>query len=81
MAIYLKDPVLDRAARDLARIEGTSITEAVSRAVEERRRRILRDREKRGRRIEAILAEIDKLPVLDPRPMDEMLYDEDGLPK
>ena len=31
--------------------------------------------------VEKILEEVRKLPILDPRPMDEMLYDEDGLPK
>jgi antitoxin VapB len=81
MALYLKDPEVDKAARELARIEGTSITEAVGNAIRERRERLRHELAERERRVREILAEIDKLPVLDPRSPDEMLYDEDGLPK
>jgi antitoxin VapB len=81
MALYLKDPEVDKAARELARLEGTSITDAVGKAIEERKQRILEDRARRAREVEQILAEVRKLPILDPRPADEILYDEDGLPK
>jgi antitoxin VapB len=81
MALYLKDPEVDKAARELARLEGTSITDAVGKAIDERKKRILEDRARRAREVEQILAEVRKLPILDPRPADEILYDEDGLPK
>jgi antitoxin VapB len=81
MALYLKDPGVDKAARELARLEGTSITDAVGKAINERKQRILEDRARRAREVERILEEVRKLPILDPRSPDEMLYDEDGLPK
>ena len=81
MALYLKDPDVDKAARELARLEGTSITDAVGKAINERKQRILEDRARRAREVELILEEVRKLPILDPRSPDEMLYDEDGLPK
>jgi antitoxin VapB len=81
MALYLKDPEVDRAVRELAALEHCSITEAVGRAVEARRRQIVDEREEKRRKVEAILEEIWRLPILDDRDHGEMLYDEDGLPK
>lgn len=81
MPLYLKDPEIDRVARELAKLEGTTLTEAVSRALADRRERLLADREARKKRIGKLLEEIWALPVLDRRQPDEMLYDEDGLPK
>ncbi len=81
MALYLKDPEVDRAVRELAALERCSITEAVGRAVETRRKQIVDEREEKRRKVEAILAEVRTLPILDPRDHAEMLYDEDGLPK
>jgi hypothetical protein len=46
-------------------------------ALDETRRRSAQ----KERRTREILEKVDKLPVLDPRPADEMLYDKDGLPK
>ncbi len=81
MALYLKDPEVDRSVRELAALERCSITEAVGRAVEARRKQILDEREEKRRRVEARLARIRELPILDPRDHAEMLYDEDGLPR
>ncbi|WP_164467379.1 type II toxin-antitoxin system VapB family antitoxin [Caulobacter flavus] len=39
------------------------------------------EREAIAARIAAIQARVEALPVLDPRHPDDMLYDEDGLPK
>ncbi|HYD65673.1 type II toxin-antitoxin system VapB family antitoxin [Azospirillum sp.] len=78
MAIYLKDPAVDQLAREVARLEGTSITEAIGAALAERHAKLLAAREERLRRIDECLARIRALPVLDPRHPDEMLYDEDG---
>lgn len=81
MAIYLKDREVDTLAREVARLEGTSITEAIERALADRRAKLLAAREEKRKRVEATLARIRKLPVLDPRSPDEILYDKDGIPK
>jgi hypothetical protein len=81
MALYLKDPGVDRAVRELAALEHCSITEAVGRAVETRRKQIVDEREEKRRKVKAIQAEVRALPILDPRDHAEMLYDENGLPK
>lgn len=84
MAINIKDPETDRAARALARTTGETLTEAVRLAVQERLRR-----ETGRRRAAALHDEIARiqervalLPVLDDRPDDEILgYDDAGLPR
>lgn len=78
MAIYLKDPNVDRLAREVARLEGTSITEAIGNALSERHAQLVAAREERERRVDERLARLRALPVLDPRGPDEMLYDENG---
>lgn len=82
MALSIKSDRADRLARELAATTGESITEATTRALEERlaRQRRLRARTK-GRRVSAILQEFRALPVLDGRSVDALLgYDRDGLP-
>jgi antitoxin VapB len=81
MAIYLKDPEVDRLARELAQRERVSITEAVERALKERIGRLAAEREEKYRRTLQLIEEIRALPVYDDRPLEEMLYDEDGNPK
>jgi len=81
MALYLKDHEVDALAREVAALQGTSITEAVKRALKEKQAQLLADRERRDREIRDLLAEIDRFPVLDARHPDEILYDEDGCPK
>ena len=84
MALSLKDQETDRLARQVARLTGETLTEAVRGAV----RRCLRDEQlKRGERrwgdaaIDAIIERFNALPVLDDRTDDEILgYDEHGLP-
>ncbi|HEV7253257.1 MAG TPA: type II toxin-antitoxin system VapB family antitoxin [Mesorhizobium sp.] len=84
MALSLKDPETDRLARDVARLTGESLTEAVRVALEER---LKRERLKRGKnpdltaRLDEIVRRFSALPVLDPRTPEEILgYDENGLP-
>ena len=84
MALSLKDPATDRLARQVARLTGESLTEAVRTALEERLRR---ERLKRGKpsdmrqQIEAIQRRVAAMPVLDHRSPDEIIgYDENGLP-
>ena len=81
MAIYLKDPEVDRLARELAQRERVSITEAVERALRERIGRLAAEREEKYRRTLKLIEEIRALPVYDDRPLEETLYDEDGNPK
>lgn len=84
MALSIKNPEADRLARELAEVTGETLTETVIRALRERLRRL------RGRshplrlrdEIRAIRERCASLPVLDPRPPDEILgYDEHGLPR
>lgn len=78
MAIYLKDPDVDRLAREVARLEGKSITDAIAAALAERHSRLLAAQEETLRQAHEQRAIIRALPVLDPRHPDEILYDEHG---
>jgi antitoxin VapB len=85
MALSIRDPETDRLARELAALTGETLTQAIRRSVSER---LQRQRATlpgvvaaRIRRVDEILAEIDRLPVHDARTADEILgYDEHGLP-
>ena len=82
MALNIKDTETDELARELADLRGISITEAVKGAL---KKSVADERRLRGKAsLEELLALARKLhdmPVLDPRSPDEMLYDENGLPK
>jgi antitoxin VapB len=85
MTLHIKDPKADKLARELAKVTGESLTEAVTNALEEQLKRKKRmtkaAKEARHARIMEMLAEIDKLPVYDDRTPDEIIgYDENGLP-
>ena len=63
---------------------GESITEAIQRSLEERWRRMRRNRRSRILRgqIEDLLRRVDALPTLDSQSEDEILgYDEHGVPR
>jgi antitoxin VapB len=84
MALSLKDKETDSLARQVAKLTGESLTEAVRTSLRERLRR---ERLRRGRpanladELEAIARRCDSLPVLDNRSADEIIgYDENGLP-
>jgi antitoxin VapB len=83
VALSIKDPNVDRLARELAGLTGESITEAVHAAV---RDRLERERRRRGKsidraKIDEIVARLAALPVVDARSPDELIgYDERGLP-
>lgn len=86
MALNIKDPEVDRLARELATLTGESITESARRAFSERLQRV------RARaNAESILADVEAVVVrgrqraakgdIDTRSLDEILgYDEHGLP-
>jgi len=84
MGLNIKNSETEKLARELARLRGQGITEAVTgalrREVERERRKPRRDdKEKFHRDIDAIVQEVKRLPVLDDRPADEILgYNEQG---
>ncbi len=83
MALSIKNDDADRLARELAATTGETLTDAVLVALQERLERE-RARGEAGiiHRIRRLAAEIDDIPVLDPRPADEIVgYDEHGLPR
>lgn len=83
MSLNIKNEGTHRRARELARLAGETMTRAVDRAIEERLERIrrTRNRKARAKRLLEIGGECARLPVLDPRSPEAMLYDKDGLPK
>jgi antitoxin VapB len=83
MSLNIKNEDTHRRARELARLAGETMTEAVDRAIAERLERIRRKSNKAGlvERLLEIGHECALLPVLDKRRPDDMLYDKQGLPK
>ena len=86
MPLSIKDPEADRLARSLVQCTGETITQAVIQALRERLAR--EQRKKRNlattERLVAEVMEIGRnfaaLSVRDHRTLEEMLYDESGLP-
>ncbi len=83
MALSLKDPETGRLARAVAAMTGESLTVAVRTALAERMEREMLRRGRPGNlaaRIDEIVKEFAKLPVLDLRTPDEIIgYDETGM--
>jgi len=84
MALSLKDPEVDRLAREVAARTGETLTTAVAVALKERLARLKGRRRRRPLREE--LREIARrcaaLPTLDDRSADAIVgYDERGLPR
>ncbi|HWT32026.1 MAG TPA: type II toxin-antitoxin system VapB family antitoxin [Propylenella sp.] len=81
--LNIKNPEARQLAIKISQVTGESVTEAVTVALRERLDRVTKVRSREG--LAARLKEIGRraaaLPVLDPRDPDDMLYDEDGLPK
>lgn len=83
----IKDERTDQMIRQYARLHRTTFTGAVRRAVGEALEREghvierAQTSEEFMAGIKAIQDRIAAAPILDPRPIDEILYDEDGLPK
>jgi antitoxin VapB len=84
MALSLKDPETDRLAREVSKLTGESLTQAVRTALAER---LARERLRRGRSGKTLAEELDEialrcaaLPDLDTRTADEIIgYDENGM--
>jgi antitoxin VapB len=85
MALSFKDAETDWLAREVAKLTGESLTEAVRKALAER---FKRERRKRGRskslaeRLDEIALRCAALPGYDTRTPDEIIgYDEYGVPR
>ncbi len=83
MALSLKDAETDRLAREVAKLTGESLTEAVRKALAER---LERERRKRGgtkglaERLDELAKECAALPNYDTRSPDEIIgYDDKGM--
>lgn len=84
MALSIRNDLTERLARQLARVTGESMTEAIQKALEERLDRLNHQGRSQilANQLEEILRRVDQLPVLDSRTVDEILgYDEHGLPR
>ena len=85
MPLSIENPEAERLARELARITGESVTEALATALRDRPDREMGrayERERKLDGIREIQREVAELPVLDDRTPDEILgYDENGLPR
>jgi antitoxin VapB len=83
MSLNIKNEETHRRAKELARIAGENMSEAVDRAIAERLERIRRTRNRAAvaNRLLKIGRECAALPVVDDRSPEEMLYDQNGLPK
>jgi antitoxin VapB len=83
MALSIKDPEAVRLARAVTRYTGETMTQAVINALRER----LAREERKAQDIESLIDEVmaigrhfASLPIRDPRKLEDMLYDESGLP-
>jgi antitoxin VapB len=83
MGMNIKSDDTHRRAKELARITGESIAEAVDRAVTERLERLRRQRNRKelAAKLLKLGERCSRLPVIDERSAEEMLYDESGLPR
>ena len=83
MGMNIKSDDTHRRAKELARMTGESIAEAVDRAVTERLERLRRQRNRKelAAKLLKLGERCSRLPVIDKRSAEEMLYDESGLPR
>ncbi len=83
MPFSIKNDEADHLARELAAATGESLTDAVTEALRQRLERVKAARKRRplADELDEIAQRCAALPVLDPRPAEEILgYDEHGLP-
>lgn len=88
MALSIKNKETEALARELARVTQKPITQAVHDVLElaVKRERNIRellgqDKDEAWSKVRAIQERVANLRVLDTRHPDDMLYDENGLPK
>lgn len=84
MVLSIKDPETDALARKLAERTNESITEAVKNSLNERLQRLdfvdEKTRQERLAAVREIQEAVRSWGPPDPRSIDELLYDENGLP-
>lgn len=84
MALSIKDPEADRLARELAKLTGESLTDAITHALQDRLQRLRRKPSRDPNLVRDLMQIAERcaaLPVLDDRTPDEIIgYDEHGLP-
>lgn len=77
----IKTDEADRLARELSALTHESLTEAVTVALRERLERVRRSQDDYLTRVERLVEEYNKSPVVDDRTPEEIIgYDERGLP-
>lgn len=86
MALSIKNRHVEENARELSRVTKRPLTEVVGEAIEIhlKKAKLIAQAEPRDdfmQKIREIQERVAKLPVLDPRHPDDILYDENGLPK
>ena len=85
MQLNIKNDDAHRMAKELSRLTGESLTDAVTTAIAQRldreRARGRRTRKGIAQKLIALADECAALPDSDTRHPDEILYGEDGLPK
>ena len=83
--VQIRKPEVAARLRELARLEGKSITDLVDEMVRERDERLVARRQadiaERRRAVKEIVAHFNSLPIVGPLLTDDDFYDEDGLPK
>lgn len=83
--VQIRKPEVAERLRELARLEGKSITDLVEEMVRERDERLVARREAeieaKLAAVEKIVAHFNSLPIVGPLLTDDDFYDEDGLPK
>ena len=83
--VQIRKPEVTESLRELARLEGKSITDLVDEMVRERDERLVASREAaiqaKIAAVEEIVREFNALPILGPLLTDDDIYDENGLPK
>ncbi|VXA91179.1 type II toxin-antitoxin system VapB family antitoxin [Brevundimonas sp. G8] len=83
--VQIRKPEVAERLRELARLEGKSITDLVEDMVRERDERLASRREAeieaKLAAVEEIVREFNALPILGPLLTDDDIYDENGLPK
>ncbi|MFN7107627.1 MAG: type II toxin-antitoxin system VapB family antitoxin [Brevundimonas sp.] len=83
--VQIRKPEVAERLRELARLEGKSITDLVEDMVRERDERLVARREAeieaKLAAVEEIVAHFNSLPIIGPLLTDDDIYDEDGLPK
>ena len=83
--VQIRKPEVAERLRELARLEGKSITDLVEDMVRERDERLVARREAeieaKLAAVEEIVAHFNSLPIVGPLLTDDDIYDEDGLPK